>query len=117
MKRTFAVLAILLIAILCYALERDRSQRRLSALGLSIGLVARNERVKCSNSRSSIACAACLRSNATKISFYTLRRHCPPRPPRPPRPAGAGSGSARATISTALATRTATAMYCRPALV
>ena len=61
--------------------------------------------------------AACLRSNAPKISFYTLRRHCPPRPPRPPRPAGSGAGSARATISTALATRTATAMYCRPAFV
>ena len=37
---------------------------------------------------------------------------------RPPRPDGAvAAGSARATISTASATRTATAMYCRPAFV
>ena len=36
---------------------------------------------------------------------------------RPPRPVGADAGSARATISTASATRTATARYCRPAFV
>jgi hypothetical protein len=38
--------------------------------------------------------------------------HCPPRPD-----GAVAAGSARATISTASATRTATAMYCRPAFV